>query len=54
MTNYEGNFTTGIFLHGEEINEVKTFKYLGSIIDDKYIDAQRMKLFQEYHKPHQY
>ena len=35
MTNYKGHFTTGIFLHGEEIKEVKTFKYLDSIIDDK-------------------
>ena len=27
MTNCEGNFKTGIFLNGEEIKEVNTFKY---------------------------
>ena len=44
MKNYEGHFKTGIFLNGEEIKEVNTFKYLGSIIDDKF---SRNKLFQE-------
>ena len=34
MTNCEEQFTTRI-LHGEEIKDVKTFKYLGSILDDK-------------------
>ena len=33
--NFEGHFTTDVFLHGEEIKYVKTFKYLGSIIDDQ-------------------
>ena len=35
MTNCGGHFTNGILLHGEEIKEVNTFKYIGSIIDDK-------------------
>ena len=35
MINYAEDFTTGILLNGEEINEFNTFKYLGSIIDDK-------------------
>ena len=35
MTNCEGHFMTGIFLHGEEIKEVTILIYLGSIIDDK-------------------
>ena len=35
MTHREGHFTTGIFLHGEEIKECTPFKYLGSIIDGK-------------------
>ena len=35
MTNFKGHFTTSIFLHAEEIKEVNTFKYLGSIIYGK-------------------
>ena len=35
ITNYKGHFTTGIFVNGEEIKEVITFKYLCSIIYDK-------------------
>ena len=35
MTNCKGHLTTGIFFYGEEIKEFKTFKYIGSIIDNK-------------------
>ena len=34
MTNYEGHFNYSISLHGEIIESVDTFKYLGSILDD--------------------
>ena len=33
MTNCEGHFNNSISLHGEIIEPVDTFKYLGSIID---------------------
>ena len=35
MTNCEGHFYYSIYLHGELIETVDTFKYLGSILDDK-------------------
>ena len=34
MTNCEGHFNNSISLHGEIIESVDTFKYLGSILDD--------------------
>ena len=34
MTNCEGHFNNSISLHGEVIESVNTFKYLGSILDD--------------------
>ena len=34
MTNYEVHFNNSISLHGEIIESVDTFKYLGSILDD--------------------
>ena len=34
MTNCEGHFNNSISLHGELIESVDTFKYLGSILDD--------------------
>ena len=34
MTHCEGHFNNSISLHGEIIESVDTFKYLGSILDD--------------------
>ena len=34
MTNCEGHFNNSISLHGEIIESVDTFKYLGFILDD--------------------
>ena len=35
MKNCEGYFNNSIYLHGELIETVDTFKYVGSILDDK-------------------
>ena len=35
MTNKEGGFTVGVEVQGVKLEEVKSFKYLGSIISDQ-------------------